>query len=126
MADEELTEHFWLSEARCRHCGWTPENRQVLVNTARFLEKVRTLLGDRPMMIHSWCRCAEYNARVGGATASLHLKGYAADFTVAGLAPRQVQKILRPHLGKLIGGLGEYPGFTHIDRRTGGPAYWRK
>lgn len=50
---------------------------------AEGLEQVRSLLGDRPLLISSGYRCPRLNARVGGAASSAHMAGYAADFTCA-------------------------------------------
>jgi uncharacterized protein YcbK (DUF882 family) len=116
----ELSPHFTLQEARCRHCGKAPA-RTVLYATAQWLEEVRVLLGERPVHVNSWYRCPVHNAAIGGAPNSQHLKGLAVDITVKELTPRQVQQRLQRHqgLGKLIGGMGFYKGFTHVDR---GPA----
>lgn len=121
-----ITEHFTWGEAACNHCGWLAP-RSVVIATADWLEEIRTLLGDQPMHVHSWCRCEAWNRRVGGAAESQHLRGTAVDFTLKHRTPRQVQAILRRHWGegKLIRGLGQYAGFTHVDRREGAAAIWR-
>ncbi|MEB3244673.1 MAG: D-Ala-D-Ala carboxypeptidase family metallohydrolase [Vampirovibrionales bacterium] len=51
------------------------------------------------------------NQQLGGAPHSFHLQGMAADINVAGLSPRQVQSLLKAWPG----GLGAYPGHTHVD-----------
>ncbi len=48
--------------------------------TAPMLEQVRTLLGDRPIIVSSGYRSPAVNAAVGGVVTSAHLTGYAADF----------------------------------------------
>ncbi len=108
-----LTAHFDWYEAVCRHCGKVSDVEAVR-KTANWMEDVRELLGDRPIKVLSWCRCPVYNERVGGAKNSYHLKGMAVDIAVKGLTPLQVQARLAGQ--KIIGGLGSYPGFTHIDR----------
>jgi hypothetical protein len=124
--EDGKSSHFTYDEARCRcGCQSLPEDPQVIVNTARFLEEVRKILGG-PMFISSWVRCVANNRRVGGASDSQHLYGYAIDFHCKHLTPRQVATRLKPYLGKLIGGLGSYPSWVHVDRRTNGPAYWRE
>jgi hypothetical protein len=120
------TPHFGWAEVRCNHCGRLPDALEPVLNAARMAEKVRALLGDRPMGVHSWYRCPEHNRSVGGAPDSQHLYGRALDFTVKHLSAREVARRLRRHLGDLLGGLGSYPGFVHIDHRPEGRgAYWR-
>jgi len=116
-----ITPHFHYAEAVCRHCGKVP-TLEVVQNTARWLERVRSeVFNDRICHINSWCRCPVHNAAVGGAEHSLHMRGWATDLTVRGLSPTAVWKLARAHQGEgeLIGGLGKYVSFTHIDR---GPA----
>ncbi len=115
-----ITDHFHTLEMVCRHCGQIPDQAAIEA-TAAFLEEVREFLGNRPVHILSAVRCAQHNAAVGGAPESYHLRGMAADITVRGLSPRQVQKELKKiqGAGKLIGGLGSYSWGTHCDR---GPA----
>ena len=48
------------------------------------LEQVRTAVGELPIVIRSGYRSPKYNAAVGGAKASQHLYGKAADIYVAG------------------------------------------
>ena len=122
-----LTPHFTIHEAVCRHCGRIPEDLEIVIETARFAERVRAeTLGGRVMHVNSWCRCPDYNAVLDGAAPnSLHMRGLAIDFTCRDLTPAQVQALCRAHQGKgkLIGGLGSYKSFTHLDR---GPARrWR-
>jgi zinc D-Ala-D-Ala carboxypeptidase len=49
--------------------------------TAYGLEMIRTLLGDRPLLISSGYRSAALNAAVKGSMGSQHLVAEAADFT---------------------------------------------
>jgi len=63
------------------------------------LEQVRSLCGDKPVMISSGFRCAELNQMIGGATGSAHLYGCAADFTIPDYGdPLSVCKAIEPHL----------------------------
>jgi uncharacterized protein YcbK (DUF882 family) len=113
-----ISEHFNFVEAVCRHCGRVPSVAAV-EHTAAWLERVRQEVFDgRAMHISSWCRCPVHNRRIGGASQSYHLRGWAVDMVVRGLSPRQVQAACRPHHGEglLIGGLGRYKTWTHIDR----------
>lgn len=84
------------------------------------LEIIRTALGSRPITVISGYRSPAYNASIGGAKQSQHMEGRAADITVAGLSAAEVHaKILDLYNTKQlkIGGLGEYPGFVHVDIR---------
>jgi uncharacterized protein YcbK (DUF882 family) len=58
-------------------------------------------------------RDPETNNQVGGASASVHTKGWAVDFVVDGVNPNRVQKGLE-HWG---GGMSMSPKFTHLDIR---------
>ena len=70
-----------------------------------------------PVTINSAYRTPAYNKKVGGVTASQHIRGTAADITVRGVPPEKVCAYLN---GKYPGkyGIGKYPTFTHIDVRT--------
>lgn len=111
-----ITEHFNWNEAKCHCCGKIP-NIDEVTKTAEWLEKVRAIL-KYPIKILSWCRCEKHNAYVGGKPHSYHLKGMAADIVCKEVAPNTLRELLKTYQGngKLIGGMGAYPGFTHVDR----------
>lgn len=114
----KITEHFSWDEAACHCCGNVP-NVDEVIKTAEWLERVRAILGC-PIRVLSWCRCSKKNAAtVGAAKNSYHLKGVAVDIACKIYSPAKVQKLLAAYqgVGKLIGGMGSYLGFTHIDRR---------
>ena len=96
---------------------WVEPRLRLLADT---LEAIRAELG-RPVAVLSGYRSPAYNDRVGGVTRSQHMEGRAADIKADGVSPRIVHAlVLRLYAdGKLphLGGLGEYPGFTHIDVR---------
>lgn len=76
-------EHLTVSETAERlGIDNTPANDSLdnLRRLAEGLEQVQTLLGA-PIEISSGFRCNELNRAVGGATASQHTQGMAADFT---------------------------------------------
>jgi uncharacterized protein YcbK (DUF882 family) len=87
---------------------------EKLARLAEKLEEVRETLGGRPIRITSGWRDMFTNRRVGGAYASRHLVGEAADIVVAGLSPKQVQARLE---SSWEGGLGYGSTFTHLDIR---------
>jgi zinc D-Ala-D-Ala carboxypeptidase len=116
-----ITPHFsWRGEAACKHCGRIP-GLAAVQETAEWMESVRAALGGRVVHCSSWCRCGPHNTAVGGAPNSYHTRGMAVDIVVAGLSAKQVQQVLRKVQGpsKLVGGLGSYGSWTHLDR---GPA----
>lgn len=69
-----LSAHFHVAEVACHHCGQAYVRRELLAA----LEDLRTyLLG--PVVLISAYRCKQHNGDVGGASASMHLEGLAAD-----------------------------------------------
>lgn len=121
--NEQLTPHFRLGEFL--HKGSTAELTPAILanikNLAVKLEFIRSAIGDRPIHITSAFRTKAHNKAVGGARASYHLTGKAADIVVLGMSPRTVQSILRR--AKWGGGLGCYWNFTHVD--VGPGREWR-
>lgn len=84
----KLSEHFSLeelsfSEAAAR-LGLDNTPTASLVNNLRrvaaVMERIRALLGNRPIFVHSGYRSAEVNQAVGGVTTSAHCRGLACDF----------------------------------------------
>ena len=86
------------------------------------LEVIRVELGVSVTVLSGY-RSPAYNKKIGGARASQHMEGHAADIKAKGLSAAKVHAaVLKlynedklPHLG----GLGSYPGFTHVDVRPG-------
>jgi zinc D-Ala-D-Ala carboxypeptidase len=132
----QLTEHFALSEftdsqtaARKGVANVPPANsreRKNLIRTAEVMEKVRTLLGDKPILISSGYRSPQVNAAVGGSKSSAHMSGLAVDFSCPGFgAPRAICKALEPHMREL--GIDqlihEYDTWVHLGLRDGDPRH---
>lgn len=84
----QLTDHFSLAELTttqvrrfvAQQANPPADVIEALRHTAGRLELVRAALEHRPMTITSGWRCAGLNKAVGGAKASAHITGYAADF----------------------------------------------
>src|SRR5260370_13970258 len=84
----KIREHFTLeelsfSEAAARLGRDNTPMQAVITNlglVAAVMEGIRTLLGDRPIVVHSGYRSAEVNQAVGGVATSAHCRGLACDF----------------------------------------------
>lgn len=77
----DLSAHFSRSEFRCRGFGQPghPDHpTHVSAHLIQHLERLRSIVA-RPCRIVSGERCSWWNQRVGGAKASKHLTGEAAD-----------------------------------------------
>ena len=81
------------------------------------LEQIRAAAGGA-VTINSGYRTTAYNAQVGGARYSQHLRGTAADIVVEGAGPLLVGQMAEYYLGSR-GGIGVYQTFTHVDTRSG-------
>lgn len=111
-------EHFTGAEFRCKD-----GTKEFLYcpNLIELLEKIRKRL-NAPIIINSGYRTPEWNAKVGGAECSYHVKGMAADIVVRGHTTKEVAKIASEILGNR-GGVIRYTNFVHVDVREG---YYRK
>lgn len=85
----KLTDHFNLSEltysaTAAKHGVINSYTDQELKNikwTASQLEKLRTILGNNPIIVTSCFRNEKVNALIGGSRTSAHRYGLAVDFT---------------------------------------------
>ena len=70
---------------------WPEAYRDRVIFTASQMEKVRDILGGKPITVNSWYRCPDLNRAIGGASASSHMDGWAVDFTCSAFGtPLQV------------------------------------
>jgi zinc D-Ala-D-Ala carboxypeptidase len=114
-----LTEHFTLEELTHtdhREFDNTPNDSEIvnLQRLAEFLEKVKTVLGGKPIMVNSAFRSKQVNDAVGSKDTSQHRLGCAADIRVPGMTPDEVVKtIMASELGydQII---REFNSWTHI------------
>lgn len=118
----KVTEHLTSEEFACHDGNKYPDAwvADRLIPLCNALEIIRAEIGGHPMTILSGYRSPEHNAAVGGASASQHMEGRAADITIAAADPRAAHDvILRLYeQGKIqIGGLGSYAGWVHVDIR---------
>lgn len=107
------------------------ENRAVVL--AATFEDIRQMLGGVPITINSAFRSPEYNAHIGGAKQSQHVFGRALDIQHktlrASMLFAKIREFQRDGALPLLGGLGSYRTFVHIDVRpkvNGRLAVWAK
>jgi uncharacterized protein YcbK (DUF882 family) len=114
-----LTEHFTLEELTHtdhRELENIPNETELanLKRLAEFLERVKTVLGGKPIMVNSAFRSKEVNDAVGSKDTSQHRVGCAADLRVPGMTPDEVVKAI------IASGIGydqvirEFDRWTHI------------
>lgn len=114
-----LSPHFTLEELTItehREFDNTPDEAELanLKRLAEFLEKVKDVLGGKPIMINSAFRCKQVNDAVGSKDTSQHRIGCAADLRVPGMTPDEVVKAI------IASGIGydqvirEFDRWTHI------------
>ena len=124
FSKQELARCFWET-GRCSECRLTQpatklpygieDNLEELATV--ILEPVRERLG-KPIVVNSGFRCPIHNRAVGGATASQHMKGEAADLRIDG-KPEVLAKtiVANGKWDQLI----LYPTFVHVSwKRVGG------
>lgn len=116
----KLTKNFSKSEFDSKDGAEMPH--EILLNViklAHSLQKLRDEL-DAPITINSGYRSPSHNKKVGGAVASRHLTGRAADIDVKGFTSEYVARTIEQLIlsGDMIqGGIGIYDTFVHYDIR---------
>lgn len=127
------TAHFRWREFESRDgqrfAGGRETGRRLRENVRRLmwkLEALRQKAGDQPLTINSGFRSVAHNRAVGGARNSQHMYGIAADLSVAGRTPRQLQALAKScGLSAVI----RYRAHVHVDSRAeygynSGAWYW--
>lgn len=110
-----MTENFKMHEfiCPCKDANCTGKKNFKNYKLVAKLEVLRSMLGNRPIIITSGLRCQAHNAKVGGIKNSLHLTGDAIDFVVKGLRPYEYYYLVEKLFSE--GGIGYYNGFIHVD-----------
>lgn len=106
--------HFSVKELDCDcGCGTGTMDPEFI----SLLDSLRDSFGG-PLSLTSAYRCVKRNAEQGGAKASQHLLGRAADIYWSNMSGADRQKLLSLAL-PLFRGIGFHPLFLHVDNRTG-------
>ena len=114
-----LSDHFTLEELTHtdhRELENIPNETELanLKRLAEFLERVKTVLGGKPIMVNSAFRSKAVNDSVGSKDTSQHRVGCAADLRVPGMTPDEVVKAI------IASGIGydqiirEFDRWSHI------------
>lgn len=108
----QLTEHFSLEELTHtdhRELDNTPttaekciiDGKEVMVNAyenlprlAKFLEDLKVVLGNKPIIVNSAFRSEAVNTAVGSKNTSDHRRGCAADIRVPSMTPDEVTRAI--------------------------------
>jgi zinc D-Ala-D-Ala carboxypeptidase len=118
-----LSPHFTLAEltvsATAARRGLKnvpgPAELDTLAATARRMEEVRRLLGDRPIIVLSGYRSPAVNRAVGGSPSSAHMTGHAVDFICPSYGtPAQIARFLAVNLKNFDQVIDEFDQWVHI------------
>jgi hypothetical protein len=119
----KLSDHFSLAEltfsATAARKGIPNEAPPAIVDTlvltADRMERVRHLLGDKPIRVLSGYRSPAVNKAVGGSSTSAHMTGHAVDFTCPDFGtPAQVAAFLSTRLRGFDQIIEEFGDWVHI------------
>jgi hypothetical protein len=94
-----------------------PNDKQLenMITVARNMERVRDLLGGKPIRINSWLRLPEVNVAVGGSRQSSHMDGWAVDFICPSFGdPYTVAKALKDSEIQVDQVIHEFGRWVHI------------
>jgi hypothetical protein len=114
-----LSEHFTLEELTAtshREFDNTPKASELanLMRLAALLEQVKTVLGNKPVMINSGFRSKQVNDSVGSKDTSQHRIGCAADIRIPGMTPNEVVKAIMDSDIPYDQLIREFDSWTHI------------
>ena len=114
-----MTPHFTLVELTVtdhRTLDNTPDPIALanLQRLAEFLERVKEVLGGKPVMVNSAFRSKAVNDAVGSKDTSQHRLGCAADIRVPGMTPDAVVRAVRASGLAYDQLIKEYDSWTHL------------
>lgn len=116
--EKQISANFKVSEFRCKD-----GSDKILIDVGFVRDKLQAIRDHFgvPITINSAYRTESYNAKVGGAKASYHMKGQAFDIVVAGHTPLEVAQFAQT---LDINGIIQYNTFVHVDSRP--TKYWAR
>jgi putative chitinase len=85
-----------------------------LSRLAAFLEKLKVVLGGKPIMVNSAFRSEAVNTAVGSKNTSDHRRGCAADIRVPGMTPDQVVRAIIASDLAYAQVIREFDRWTHV------------
>jgi hypothetical protein len=114
-----LTPHFTLEELTHtdhREFDNIPNEKELenIQKLAEFLEKLKTVLGGKPIMVNSAFRSKQVNDAVGSKDTSQHRIGCAADIRVPAMTPDQVVRAVIASDLEFDQVIREFDRWTHI------------
>jgi len=118
----QLSPHFSLeelthSDVAVRN-GWDNSADDAvqanLMRLAEFLERVKVILDNKPVMINSAYRSKQVNDAVGSKDTSQHRLGCAADIRVPGMTPDQVTQAIIGSGLPFDQVIREFDSWTHV------------
>lgn len=92
VTTEQLSPNFKLKEFNQKQNPLPLEQIKVNPLLVEKLEVLRSLIGNKPIIVTSGYRTTDYNKKIGGATKSQHMYGNAADIKVKGIGAERLKK----------------------------------
>ena len=124
---EELThtDHRELDNTPTDHEKCVIDGKEEIIDAianlprlAAFLEEVKKVLGDKPIMVNSAFRSEAVNTAVGSKNTSDHRRGCAADLRVPGMTPDEVTKAIIASDLPYQQVIREFDRWTHVSMVT--------
>lgn len=121
MTQFSWAQALWLPKWEI-HALPTYEQKVNIVKVAQKLDRIQSLF-KKNVFVTSWLRPEKYNALIGGAENSSHIKGMAVDFYLENMSCDELRVRLEPKLEELQLRMENKPksSWVHIDVRDVGP-----
>lgn len=116
----KITNNFRVQEFDSKDGKSMPAKVMInIIELAKNLQVLRDYL-QTSININSGYRSPDHNKKINGAKNSFHVKGMAADISVKGIPPKEVERAIRFLMAEnkiKKGGLKAYRTFVHYDTR---------